>query len=95
MAVIVNRKYGSRLECLHTILKQIELNSKSYNFTFNDLKYDSEKKYTVMDCCPLLKENLGRRYCPYLENPLDDSKCYATQSINSDTTKSKAISDVG
>ena len=31
---------------------------------------------------------------PYLVNPLNLSKCYATQSVDSDSTKSKAVSDI-
>lgn len=93
MALLLNRKYGSRIECLHSILKTIHAQGKSNEFQLNDLKYDSTNEVTILDNCPLLKENLGYYYCPYLDNSLDNATCYATQSVESDSTKSKAVSD--
>lgn len=96
MALLLNRKYGSRLECLYYILiscyKKYGTNT---TFKLGDLKFDEEDVDNVHSYCQLLNERLGRKYCPYLKNPLNASKCYATQSVKSDSTKSKAVSDVG
>lgn len=96
MALLLNRKYGSRLECLYFILKfcykKFGVNK---GFTLKDIKFDEDDPYNVHSYCQQLKEKFGRKYCPYLENPLNPSKCYATQSLTSDSTKSKAVSDVG
>lgn len=96
MALLLNRKYGSRLECLYYILKSV------YNkfgtaaaFSLGDLKYDAEDDKNVHNYCNLLVPCIGIACCRFLKNPLDSSKCYATQSVDSDSTKSKAVSDVG
>lgn len=96
MALLLNRKYGSRLECLYYIL------TSCYNkfgtataFTLKELKYDGNDEKNVHQYCQQLHNILGRQCCPYLTNPLNLSKCYATQSVDSDSTKSKAVSDIG
>lgn len=96
MALLLNRKYGSRLECLYYIL------TSCYNkfgtttaFALKDLKYDEADEKNVHQYCQQLQNILGRQCCPYLNNPLNLSKCYATQSVDSDSTKSKAVSDIG
>lgn len=96
MALLLNRKYGSRLECLYYIL------TSCYNkfgttdtFALKDLKYDDNDDKNVHHYCQQLQNILGRQCCPYLNNPLNLSKCYATQSVDSDSTKSKAVSDIG
>ena len=93
MALLLNRKYGSRLECLYYILQVIYKNYEKNNFTMSDVKFNNEKS-NVTETCKLLCTKLNRKYCPYLENALNQSFCYATQSIYSDSTKSKAVSDV-
>ena len=96
MAKLLNRKYGSRLECLYYILTSCY---KKFNttktFELKDLKYDEKDKENVHHYCKQLKNILEIQYCPYLINPLNLSKCYATQSVDSDSTKSKAVSDIG
>ena len=96
MALLLNRKYGSRLECLYYILKS---SYKKYGtkkpFGLSDLKFDEEDEFNVHHYCKLTKDVLGMSCCPFLNNPLDSSKCYATQSLESDSTKSKAVSDIG
>lgn len=96
MALLLNRKYGSRLECLYYIL------TSCYNkfgtttaFALKDLKYDGDDEKNVHQYCKQLRNVLGRQCCPYLNNLLNSSKCYATQSVDSDSTKSKAVSDIG
>lgn len=93
MALLLNRKYGSRLECLYYILKTTHDRFGVAEFKMKDLKYD-EEEVNVYSHCDLLLTRMGRKYCPYLNNPLNASKCYATQSVESDSTKQKAVSDV-
>ena len=94
MAILLNRKYSSRIECLYYVLKTTLNNYEKDGFLISDIRYDSEAKDNVINNCKLLDENLGIQYCPFLDNPLNDSKCYATQSVDSDTTKAKAASSV-
>lgn len=96
MALLLNRKYGSRLECLFYILKSCHAKfGTDKEFRLKDLKYDEEDKCNVHKYCKLLQLVVERKCCPYLVNPLNSSKCYATQSVDSDSTKSKAVSDIG
>lgn len=96
MSMLLNRKYGSRLECLYYILKSCYAKyGVNTFFSLNDLKYNDEDEFNTHKFCGLLVDCVGIKCCPYLVNPLNSSKCYATQSIISDATKSKAVSDVG
>lgn len=96
MSMLLNRKYGSRLECLYYILKsRYDKYGKTTSFTLGDLKYDEEDEYNVHNYCQLLTECVGMDCCPFLMNPLNNAKCYATQSVDSDSTRSKAVSDIG
>ena len=96
MALLLNRKYGSRFECLYYILKSCYAKfGTSKEFALKDLKYDKEDKYNVHQYCKLLLPIFRRKCCPFLVNSLNSSKCYATQSVDSDSTKSKAVSDIG
>ena len=96
MSMLLNRKYGSRLECLYYILKsRYKKFGKDKFFTLSDLKYDEDDDFNVHNYCQLLIECAGMKCCKYLDNPLNESKCYATQSKNNDSTKSKAVSDIG
>lgn len=95
MSLLLNRKYGSRLECLYYILQCTYANyGMAQSFSLGDLKFGAGS-HTVHQYCGQLTQVLGRQCCPYLSNPLDASKCYATQSIQSDSTKTKAASDIG
>lgn len=96
MALLLNRKYGSRLECLYYILTSCYSKfGTTTAFALKDLKYDDDDDKNVHQYCQQLQNILGRQCCPYLNNPLNLSKCYATQSVDSDSTKSKAVSDIG
>lgn len=96
MALLLNRKYGSRLECLYYILTSCYNKFGTSNtFALKNLKYDDNDDKNVHKYCQQLQNILGRQCCPYLKNQLALSKCYATQSVDSDTTKSKAVSDIG
>lgn len=95
MALLLNRKYGSRLECLYYILKsRYEKFGTSNKFKLKDLKYDETDCNNVQNYCKLLQNIIDRKCCPFLENKLDSSKCYATGSVVRDSTKSKAASDI-
>lgn len=96
MAILLNRKYGSRLECLYYILKSCYAKyGTTKNFRLHDLKFDHDDDNNVHKYCQLTIDLLGFQCCPFLLNKLDLSKCYATQSLESDSTKSKAVSDIG
>ena len=96
MALLLNRKYGSRLECLYYILQSLYAKySTNQEFGLKEIKYDSNDDNNVHKFCKRLKNCAGIYCCPYLVNPLNASKCYATQSLESDSTKSKAVSDIG
>lgn len=96
MAIFLNRKYGSRLECLYYILKSCYAKyGTTKQFGLSNFKFDFEDDHNVHQYCQLTTDLLGMRCCPFLVNPLDSSKCYATQSLESDSTKSKAVSDIG
>lgn len=96
MALLLNRKYGSRLECLYYILQSLYAKySTNQEFGLKEIKYDSNDNHNVHKFCKRLKNCAGIYCCPYLVNPLNASKCYATQSLESDSTKSKAVSDIG
>ncbi len=96
MALLLNRKYGSRLECLYYILQsRYEKFGTNTSFSLSDFKFDEDDEDNVHNYCQLLKPCVGINCCRFLNNPLDSSKCYATQSVDSDSTKSKAVSDVG
>lgn len=96
MALLLNRKYGSRLECLYYILQSLYAKySTKQEFGLKEIKYDANDNNNVHKFCKRLKNCAGIYCCPYLINPLNASKCYATQSLESDSTKSKAVSDIG
>src|SRR5690625_7561772 len=93
MAMLVNRN-SSRLECLYYILQSAHAKfDTKLEFEMKDLKYDEEDEHNVHEYCGLLKEGFIK-HCPFLENQFDSSKCYATRSIEYDSTKDKNISDV-
>ena len=96
MAILLNRKYGSRLECLYYILQSCYKKfGTTQSFCLNDFKYNDDDNTNVHNYCKLTTNFLGTPRCPFLTNLLDNSKCYATQSTESDSTKSKAVSDIG
>lgn len=94
MAILLNRKYCSRIECLYYILKTTYKNFKDSPFTISDIKYDESKDYNIFNFCQLTLKQFDIEYCPYLDNPLYESKCYATQSLDFDNTKAKAASAI-
>ncbi len=96
MSMLLNRKYGSRLECLYYILTSLyKKYGTTKEFSLKNIKYDEDDEYNVHNYCKQLIDCVGIKCCPFLVNPLNASKCYATQSVDSDSTKSKAVSDIG
>ena len=96
MSMLLNRKYGGRLECLYYILTSCYKKfGTTSTFSLKDLKYNEDDEYNVHNYCMQLTDCVGIKCCPFLVNPLNASKCYATQSVDSDSTKSKAVSDIG
>lgn len=93
MALLLNRKQGSRMECLYYILQSCYARFGSNSFRLKDIKYDEDDPDNVHTYCKLLTESMGIRYCPFLLNPLSNTKCYATNSISDDSTKSKYASE--
>jgi hypothetical protein len=94
LARLVNRKYSSRLECVYYIFKSAYYKfGTDTEFRMQELKYDDEDIHNTHKYCQLLEEGFVK-HCPYLDNQFDPSKCYATQSVESDSTKDKAVSDI-
>lgn len=94
MAILVNRKYSSRMECVYYIFKSAYSKYGTHtSFKMQQLKFNEEDEFNTHQYCQLLVEGWVK-YCPYLENQFDTSKCYATQSVESDSTKDKAVSDI-
>jgi len=95
MSYIVNRNSPARIECLYYLMKFItEEFSLNHPFKMKDIKYDSKKNNTL-NYCKILNENklLNVKYCKYKENPLNDSGCSLTNGVDSDSTKSKEVSN--
>lgn len=94
MAMLVNRN-SSRLECLYYIIQSAYAKyGTETEFKMTDVKYDEEDEHNVHQYCQLLEEGFVK-YCPFLENQFDQSKCYATRALNEvDSTKGKNYSDV-
>lgn len=94
MSRLVNRKYSSRMECVYYIFKSAYAKfGTNTSFTMQQIKFDEEDKFNTHRYCQLLQDGWVK-HCPYLENQFDVSKCYATQSVVSDSTKDKAVSDI-
>lgn len=94
MSRLVNRKYSSRMECVYYIFKSAYAKfGTNSSFTMQQLKFDEEDEFNTHQYCQLLEDGWVK-HCPYLENQFDTSKCYATQSVESDSTKDKAVSDI-
>src|SRR5690554_2130603 len=94
MAILLNRKYSSRIECLYYVLKTALNNYEDSSFAISDIRFSDTAKDNVFNHCALLKSRFEIQYCPFLDNPLNSSKCYITQSTNYDSTKAKAASSV-
>lgn len=95
MAMLLNRKYGSRLDCVYYILQSMYAKfGTTKPFVAKDLLFNPDDADNVHTYCQKLIPVLDELCCPYLDNTLNESKCYATQAIDCDTTKRKAASDI-
>ena len=71
MALLLNRKYGSRLECIYYILQSLYAKyNTTKEFKLGDIKFDEEDINNVHHFCQLLLSLpiLNRKCCPYLDN---------------------------
>jgi hypothetical protein len=93
MAQLINRTPAGRIDCLYfniqSLFKRFGV-GKSFNL--NEAKF-SDTRENVHDFCLLLEtdDQLGIKYCPYLENPLSKAGCPMTNSLESDSQKSKSV----
>lgn len=95
MAYLINRNPSARIECLHALCKYLyNVNDFNKSFKMKDVKYD-KNKINVFHFCHLLHNNslLNIKYCPYKENPINESGCSLTNGIIEDSTKSKEVSN--
>ena len=95
MAFLINRTAAARIECLHALAQLIVAKFGSYSRTFNlkDVKFDRDSE-NIHSYCTLLKEDdIAGHYCRFKENPLDDAGCSITNGVQSDSTKSKEVSN--
>lgn len=95
MAYLINRTAAARIECLHALAQLIVDKFGTYGKTFalKDVKFDRNCK-NIHDFCSLLREdNIVGHYCRFKENPLDDAGCSITNGVDSDSTKSKEVSN--
>ena len=96
MAFLINRAPAGRIQCLHSLCKLINSQfGTSEQFNLIDIKYEPLPNINIHAFCDLIKRNesLDINYCPYKQNVLDPSGCGITNGKNSDSTKSKEISN--
>lgn len=95
MAYLINRNAPARLTCLHNLCNFIaDKYEVGQEFSMKDIKYNPSC-INIFDHCNLLitVPNTIIKYCPYKENPLNKSGCSLTNAIESDSTKSKEVSN--
>jgi hypothetical protein len=92
MAYLINRNPASRIICLNALTRFIYSKFGTDNeFSLTDVKFKRDEK-NIHDFCTLLITNqLGMKYCPYKQNPLDEAGCSLTNGVIEDTTKSKEV----
>jgi hypothetical protein len=93
MAFLINRTAAARIECLHALTKFIYARFGKKSFSLSDIKFDREAD-NVHNYCNLLADSpIAGAYCRFKDNPLDEAGCSLTNGKNSDTTKSKEVSN--
>lgn len=94
MAYLVNRVPAARFQCLHSLCKFInsEYSTKT-SFTLNEIKFKADGP-NIHSFCDYLKrnDNLDISHCRF-KPAIDKSGCGLTNSITSDSTKSKEVSN--
>lgn len=93
MAFLINRTAAARVECLHALAQLIMSKFGRGNFTLKDVKFDRDSENIHQYCTLLKNSDLMGAYCRFKDNPLDDAGCSITNGVNSDTTKSKEVSN--
>lgn len=95
MAFLINRTAAARIECLHAlaqlIVEKFGINGRTFNL--KDVKFDRGTVNIHRYCTLLNEDELIGKYCRFKENPLDNAGCSITNGIQSDTTKSKEVSN--
>jgi hypothetical protein len=94
MAFLVNRNPAARFQCLHSLCKFINHKfNASQSFTMREVKFDAATPNIKSFCNYLTNDkSLGIRYCRY-KSALDGAGCSLTNSVETDTTKSKEVSN--
>lgn len=93
MAYLINRTAAARIECLHALAKLILSKFGKSVFALKDVKFNRDEE-NIHNFCSLLKNSdLMGKYCRFKDNPLDEAGCAITNGVNSDTTKSKEVSN--
>lgn len=93
MAFLINRTAAARIECLHALAQLIKSKYGRTEFALKDVKFDRDSKNIHQYCTLLKNSDLMGAYCRFKDNPLDDAGCSITNGVNSDTTKSKEVSN--
>lgn len=96
MAFLLNRVAASRIECLHALMIFIVKEIGSYKpFSLTSVKFKRNTPNIHKYCSVLITHPTGLKYCPFKQNPLDDSGCGLTNGYDPvyDTTKSKEVSN--
>ena len=93
MAFLINRTAAARIECLHALAQLIKSKFGQENFALKDIKFDRSSENIHQYCSLLKNSDLMGAYCRFKDNPLDDAGCAITNGANSDTTKSKEVSN--
>lgn len=95
MAFLVNRTAAARIECLHALAQLIVSKFGTYGkpFSLKDVKFDRNGDNIHSYCSLLREDDIVGAYCRFKENPLDDAGCSITNGVNSDSTKSKEVSN--
>lgn len=93
MAFLINRTAAARIECLHALAQLIKSKFKTKNFALKDVKFDRDSENIHQYCTLLVNNDLMGAFCRFKDNPLDDAGCSITNGVNSDTTKSKEVSN--
>ena len=96
MSYLINRNPPARPVCLHAICQFTATKfSTDQIFNMKDIKFD-QNSLNIHNFCKILEKHNSIKdlnYCPYKENPLDESGCALTNGVYVDSTKQKEVSN--
>lgn len=104
MANIPNRVPYGNLSCAWGVFQaRFDVKDMGNPLPLNNLKHDPANPINPIDCCSgslllptHLIQPLGRnKYCPFIQNRLDQTVCQWVASVDRDTQKSKRIGQTG